>query len=213
VLEYDAAGREIARKAVPPRPLGSTPYTHALFGLGTPIMEAPMLRWANRQLRTEERSANGRETTVLLYLLNECEQYFIPGMSRLRDAPSGLVAGYIGLILLSAVVGALVCFLLARRHAFSVPGRVGWALCGFLFGWAGLLLMLSVQEWPARIVCPKCRKFRVVTRDRCEHCGAPHAMPAADGTEIFEEAAPLRRPDSVLNSSIPTAATQVTPYL
>jgi hypothetical protein len=26
----------------------------------------------------------------------------------------------------------------------------------------------------------------VVDRDCCEHCGAAHALPAADGTEIFE---------------------------
>ena len=24
---------------------------------------------------------------------------------------------------------------------------------------------------------------------KCEHCGAPHALPAADGTEIFESIA------------------------
>jgi hypothetical protein len=30
---------------------------------------------------------------------------------------------------------------------------------------------------------------RVVDRERCEHCGAPHGLPAPDGTEIFEEAA------------------------
>jgi hypothetical protein len=28
-----------------------------------------------------------------------------------------------------------------------------------------------------------------VDRDRCEHCGAAHATPALDGTEIFETAA------------------------
>jgi hypothetical protein len=46
--------------------------------------------------------------------------------------------------------------------------------------------MLVLQEWPARVSCPACRKLRVVTREACEHCGAPHAAPAPDGTEIFE---------------------------
>jgi hypothetical protein len=46
--------------------------------------------------------------------------------------------------------------------------------------------MLAVQQWPARVTCPACRRPRVVTRDTCEHCGAAQALPAPDGTEIFE---------------------------
>src|SRR5262249_62425327 len=75
------------------------------------------------------------------------------------------------------------------RSPFSRPGGLGWSVCGFLFGPVGLLLMLALQEWPARVACPGCGKPRVVTRDTCEHCGAPHAPPAPDGTEVFEEAA------------------------
>ena len=60
---------------------------------------------------------------------------------------------------------------------------------GFAFGWAGLVLMLVVQEWPARLACPQCRKLRIVTRFTCEHCGAQHAAPAPDCTEIFQVAA------------------------
>ena len=78
------------------------------------------------------------------------------------------------------------CFLMARRYAFSRGRLLVWALCGLLFGWAGLALMLALQEWPACIPCPSCRRPRRVDRDRCEHCGAAHAPPAADGTEIFE---------------------------
>jgi hypothetical protein len=59
-------------------------------------------------------------------------------------------------------------------------------VCGLLFGPLGLLLMLALEEWPARIACPACQQPRRVDRDRCEHCGAPHALPAPDGTEIFE---------------------------
>ena len=81
---------------------------------------------------------------------------------------------------------ALACLLLARRYAFSRGRLLVWALCGLLFGWAGLLLMLAVEEWPARVACPGCHKPRVVTRATCEHCGSPHAAPAEDGTEIFE---------------------------
>jgi hypothetical protein len=49
--------------------------------------------------------------------------------------------------------------------------------------------MLALEEWPARIACPRCGKLRVVTYDTCEFCGAPHSPPAQDGTEIFEETA------------------------
>jgi hypothetical protein len=46
-----------------------------------------------------------------------------------------------------------------------------------------------VEEWPARIACPKCHELSVVTRDTCEHCGALHAAPPPDATEIFESTA------------------------
>jgi hypothetical protein len=101
-------------------------------------------------------------------------------------AGSGTILAYRGLILLSALVCALTCFLLARRYSLSFAGRLVWTLCGLAFGPAGLLLMLAVQEWPARVACPGCRKPRVVTRDSCEHCGARHALPRSDGTEIIE---------------------------
>jgi hypothetical protein len=77
------------------------------------------------------------------------------------------------------------------KYAFSRARALGWMLLGFFFGWIGLALMLAIQEWPARFACPKCGKFRMVTRDRCEHCSAPHAAPPLDGTEIFESAAPV----------------------
>jgi len=42
-----------------------------------------------------------------------------------------------------------------------------------------------VQEWPARVVCPQCKKRRTVDRENCEHCGAPFPPPEKNGTEIF----------------------------
>src|SRR5262249_49149420 len=103
----------------------------------------------------------------------------------------GLVFGFTALVLLSAVVCALVCFVLARRHSFSLARRLGWGLGGLVFGPTGLLLMLALEEWPARIACPSCRPPGRGGGDResCEHCGAAHAPPAPDGTEIFEPTA------------------------
>jgi hypothetical protein len=99
-------------------------------------------------------------------------------------------------MLLSAILSAILCLALARRLALSRGHSAVWVAIGFCFGWTGLALMLALHEWPARVVCPKCGKLRVVTRDACEHCGAAHALPAADGTEIFEESA--ERPSPIL---------------
>jgi hypothetical protein len=145
-----------------------------------------------RFLDSEVRENNGAEVWLLHQFLLVATPYFTPGVRWLPRAHPDLIAGFAASMLVSALACALSCFLLARRFAFSRARSIGWALLGCFFGWVGLLLMLAVQEWPARIVCPKCRKLRVVIRDACEHCGAPHAAPAPDGTEIFEPAVELR---------------------
>jgi hypothetical protein len=199
LVVYDRAGREIGpRQIVPPRPrlartiIPRSPppaqpsLAQARFGLVTPPAEAAVLMGAQRYLESEVRAGNGKEIPLALQFLLTSTQYFLPGVRWLPRAHLGLMLGFGASMLLSAAVSALVCFWLARRYAFSGAWSVGWALAGMLFGWMGLALMLALQEWPARIACPKCRRPRVVTRDACEHCGAPHASPAPDGTEIFE---------------------------
>jgi hypothetical protein len=186
--EYDASGRELAHHHDPQLPYPAASYAKAFFGLVTPMTEAATLVGVARYLRSEGRSQRSTHQPLLLESLDNTG-YYIPGTSRFEHTAGALIPTYISLILLSAAASALGCILLARRHAFSRARRIGWALIGFFFGWVGLLLMLAVQEWPARVACPKCRKLRVVTRDRCEHCAAPHATPAPDGTEIFESTA------------------------
>jgi hypothetical protein len=188
--EYDANGRELADRHDPQLSYPAASYVKALFGLVTPITEAATLVGVSQYLRSEGHSKGRTHQPVLLECLDNT-RYYIPGTSRLEGTPSGLIAGYLALIVLTAAASALGCLLLGRRYVFS-PGRcMCWALVGFFFGWVGLVLMLVVQEWPARIGCAECRKPRVVTRDTCEHCDAAHAMPAPDGTEIFESAAPV----------------------
>jgi hypothetical protein len=82
---------------------------------------------------------------------------------------------------LSAVIG----WALARRYNFSTTATVGWTLFVFLSGITGLLTLLCVQEWPAREVCPQCKKLRAVDRQSCEHCQSPFPPPEKNGTEIF----------------------------
>lgn len=188
LYEYDVAGSEIAHRSLPPIPYPQASYSQALFGLVTPMTEAATLVEARRHLRAEARLQGGTRKSLLIHNLDNVK-YYVPATAPDKATPSGLIPAYLTLMLLSATASALACFLLARRYAFSRARRVGLAIIGFLFGWVGLILMLVVQEWPVRVACPKCRKLRVVTHDRCEHCGATHTVPAPDGTEIFESAA------------------------
>jgi hypothetical protein len=188
LLEYDATGREVARQTVPPPPFPTAPYAQALFGLVTPIPEAATLVGVSRWLRSEGRAHGCAQKPVLLTYLENIK-YYIPGTAPDATTPGGLVPAYLALILISAAACAWVCFMLARQYAFSRARCLGWGIVGLFFGWVGLVLMLVLQDWPARVPCPKCGGLRVVTRDTCERCGALYASPAADGTEILESAA------------------------
>ena len=72
-----------------------------------------------------------------------------------------------------------------RCYALSGRSTWGWILFLLFTGVPGLLAFFSLQEWPARESCPSCSKLRVVTRETCEHCGAPFAASPKVGIEIF----------------------------
>jgi hypothetical protein len=91
--------------------------------------------------------------------------------------------------LFGGVVSGTLAWLIGRRCVFTRGGQWAWTVGVFWLGLPGLLLMLSLRDWPAREPCPNCGRPRVVDRDRCEHCGAGFAAPMRDGTEIFEDAA------------------------
>jgi hypothetical protein len=184
LVEFDTAGREIARRTVPPRPSTEPSYAQALFGLVTPPAELAILVGAIQYLASGDALYLGI-TPLLVFLANGI-QNVIPGGGWTVGLDGGALSAFIASTLLSAVVCALVCFQLARRYCFSRARCLSWSLCGFLFGPTGLLLMWALQEWPAQVSCLACRQPRRVDRDRCEHCDAPHARPAPDGTEIFE---------------------------
>src|SRR5262249_24705058 len=115
--------------------------------------------------------------------------HFIPIDVWKTDTQSGRFVAFTALTLLSAAACAVACVLLARRYAFGGARCLRWGVIGAPFRPGGFLLMLAREEWAARVPCPSCRRPRLVDRERCEHCGAAHARPAADGTEIFEESA------------------------
>jgi hypothetical protein len=196
IHEYDLAGREVDRQTLPPIPYEKASLTSSLFGLATPLTEAAGLIEAAKYLRAQARSQGGMQKSVLLHAL-ENARYSIPGIAPDKVTPGGLIPAYLSLLLLAAATSALICWLVARRYSFSRGGCMGWTVCGFLFGWVGLVLMLVVHDWPARICCAKCGKLRVVSRETCEHCGAVHVAQEPDGTEIFEPAAPVTNQASV----------------
>jgi hypothetical protein len=84
-----------------------------------------------------------------------------------------------------AVLCATIAWLIGRRYNFAIITQTGWAIFILLTGIPGLLAFLCVQEWPARVVCPHCKKLRAVDRESCVHCGAPFPPPEKNGTEIF----------------------------
>ncbi len=114
---------------------------------------------------------------------------------RLRYGPSRrahrltgpTIAGWLASII-GSIVSALLGFMIGRRYAFDSRRLWLWTALGFVLGPLGVLLMLSLIDWPAREPCPSCGRERVVTRERCEHCAGAFNRPPVDGTEMFEDA-------------------------
>jgi ABC-type transport system involved in multi-copper enzyme maturation permease subunit len=99
--------------------------------------------------------------------------------------------------LIVALASASVALLVARRCVMSKSETWKWVLGVFALGIPGLLAMLALREWPARITCPSCRKQRIVTHELCEHCGVALPETPLDGTEIFDSS-PAEKPVSRL---------------
>ena len=91
-----------------------------------------------------------------------------------------------GCMIVSAICCAGISILIARRCRFGVTKTAGWALANLLLGPAGVVVMLGINEWPAREPCAACGKRRLASRRHCTACSAAPAPPAFDGREIFE---------------------------
>ncbi len=113
-------------------PFPADSYAKALFGLVTPMTEAASLVGASRYLRSQARIAREAPGSPCFSSYLENSRYYIPGTSAFEVTPSGLVPGYVALILLSAAASAIGCWLLARRYAFSRARCIGWAVVGLL---------------------------------------------------------------------------------
>ena len=167
VTEVTANGAIVARYVLPPIPSppdAQPPLTASLFGLLSPpfvtVIAEALSYWGPHS------DGNAfwvsRTSDPRLWLL-------LCGMS----IPSGLLS-------------AALAWCVGRRGVFTKAGQWAWTIGVFWLGLPGVLLLLSLREWPAREACPNCGRPRVVDRDRCEHCGAGFPGPTRDGTEIFE---------------------------
>lgn len=90
--------------------------------------------------------------------------------------------------LASALVAFVLCYWWVRRRALPRGQRIAWLLAAVAFGPGVLLALSAFYGSPAKEPCPACGRKRLVTRERCEHCGAPFDAPAPTGIEIVETA-------------------------
>ncbi len=109
-----------------------------------------------------------------------------------HDVPVNSWTQFLLTSILTGIFSSFLAWRIGRRCAFERAGLWVWSVGTFWLGLPGVLLLMSLRDRPAREPCPNCRRLRVVTRDLCEHCGAPFAPPTRDGTEIFEDAGETR---------------------
>ena len=91
-----------------------------------------------------------------------------------------------GVLFGAAILSGIVAVFLARRCGFSGRKTIAWSLGNVLLGPAGVIVMLSLNDWPARETCSACGGKRLVDRQECSRCGKPLPPPVVDGREIFE---------------------------
>jgi len=94
----------------------------------------------------------------------------------------------VAVVSIMAVASARAVVPLCRRYVLDRRATILWIIAALLLGLPGVLALLSLRQLPARTICPSCGKPRVVTREACEHCGAPVGRPPMHGIEVFEMA-------------------------
>jgi hypothetical protein len=112
-----------------------------------------------------------------------CPPFFLATSAILKNLVVGVDFVVVGLM---AIIAVITTAALCRRYRFSRASSFFWIIFSLLTEMAGPLTMWSLRELPTRVKCPKCGGLRIVTREECEHCGAPFPSPAMEGIEIFE---------------------------
>jgi len=125
-------------------------------------------------------------------------RHYFEGMLQLNDSDLRLI---VLLSLLDGIVWAASAWPIARRRTITKQSAAAWPLFAFWFGIPAVVTMLALVPNPAQVACPGCGRRRVVTRETCEHCGAPFAGPTRDGTEIFDDQSPLTAAGAVSDTA------------
>ena len=90
-----------------------------------------------------------------------------------------------------SILSALTAILLGRNYELGSKAIAAWSLISLLLGPAAVVVMLGLNEWPARETCILCGGRRLAGRCECPRCAAPLPGPLMDGREIFEPAETL----------------------
>ena len=88
----------------------------------------------------------------------------------------------------AAAQSVVLTLLIGRRCGFGWPKTIAWSAANLLLGFAGVVAMLGITEWPPREPCAQCGRRRFVGRRDCPRCRAPLPPAPRDGWEIFEPA-------------------------
>jgi hypothetical protein len=122
------------------------------------------------------------------------DPWWIEGLRALACPPFlfiiiAFTRGLIGRMDVAVVsIMAIAIVPLCRRYVLDRRATILWIIAALLLGVPGVPAFLSLRQLPARTICPSCGKPRIVTRENCEHCGAPVGRPATEGIEVFEMA-------------------------
>jgi hypothetical protein len=158
-IEYGTDGRIVRRTELPPRP-----------DLGGPKVTQ----------------------TALLGLIYPPAALVVVPEWMLREVFDMQARGYSWLFHRCVAIGTLlamgVTLLLARRCGFGATKTALWMAAALLLGPAAIVMMVGLNEWPAREACIACGGRRFVGRRHCPGCRAAPPAPAFDGREIFEPA-------------------------
>ncbi len=169
--QLDAQGKQVSALELPPLPsMARQPEpagTSAVFGL----------------LITPATAAGG---ALFVYVVAG-EEAFSEQSGSTPFFQDPRTRGFLTWMAGALVTAAAASWWIGMRYGFSRRRRIAWAAASLFLGWAGVLLLLCLNQGVARRKCHACGKQRMVTHELCEHCGSPWDAAQCDGTEIMEE--------------------------
>jgi hypothetical protein len=96
------------------------------------------------------------------------------------------------LSMLGTLAAAVLAFLLCRRCCLHPLERALWCASILALGALPLAPLIALRGGIVRERCHACGRWRLVTRERCEHCGAPFPAPPPSPYAIRDAEAPAR---------------------